>query len=385
MMLRFVILVALLVAGFGCAETSETENVRDAQVANASPDSGDAGNQAEPTDAGIKNDEDSGVSDSGADEVDAGVIYPDAETFPDAEISDTGPSPQSRCRVTYSGLVQYADYEPLIPMNHSWIYQASLSRDLKHMYLTVLLPHSTESGWLSDDIYVLTRTGTSGPFTSSQRANLDVDSVFGNESNERDFSYVPSLDRFFYVEATAGGNRSQIVNTIMSVRQPNPMTPEFFDDFLVESLNLDEVDQTANFRMPSLTNDGLVMVATLQPRFGSEPDNLYEFRRSSLTDGFQPAQRLSISSDLADDYYPWLSEDGLQLIFTSNRDPLGNKLYCSWRNGLDQPWQGPIPYGQIPEANVQTHDFSASLVGGELYFVRVYPGERRSEFVRAVR
>ena len=165
----------------------------------------------------------------------------------------------------------------------------------------------------------------------------------------------------------------------------DPLAPAEFDDFQVENLKLAEFDQTENFRMPSLTSDALTMVATKFPRFTARRYDLYEFRRSSNTADFELAERLAISSDTADDRYPWLSDDGLQLIFTSNRDPLGNKLYCSWRNGLDQPWQGPIPYGQIPEAAVLTHDFSASLVGGELYFVRVYPGERRSEFVRAVR
>jgi|GEM_PF-5805592 len=383
MALSFVLFFALLLPAVGCSDSSVSDPSADAQVSQIS-DTMDASSNEEPADAGTVFADIGEAQDSGSGVADAGEIYADAEIFPDAEISDTGPSPQSRCRVTYSGVVQYANFEPLIPMERRRIYQASLSSDLKRLYMTVELPNSRDTTWYSDDLYVLTRTGTSGPFTTSERANLDVDSIFSNQSHERDFRYVPSLDRFWYTESTPGGSELQIINTLMSVRQPDPMAPAEFDDFQVENLKLAEFDQTENFRMPSLTSDALIMVATKFPRFMARRYDLHEFRRSSNTADFELAERLAISSDTADDRYPWLSDDGLQLLFTSNRSPLGNKLYCSWRNGLDQPWQGPIPYGQIPEAAVLTHDFSASLVGGELYFVRVYPGERRSEFVRAV-
>ena len=384
MALRFVLFFVLLLSAVGCSDRSVSKPSADAQMMMLT-DVMDAGSSEEPADTGTIITDGGEVEDSGTDFTDAGEVFADAETFPDAEISDTGPSPQSRCRVTYSRVVQYANFEALIPMERQRIYQASLSSDLRKLYMTVELPNAVDSSWYSDDLYVLTRTGTSGPFTASERANLDVDSIFSNESHERDFRYVPSLDRFWYTESTPGGSELQIINTLMSVRQPDPLAPAEFDDFQVENLKLAEFDQTENFRMPSLTSDALTMVATKFPRFTARRYDLYEFRRSSNQADFELAERLAISSDTADDRYPWLSDDGLQLIFTSNRDPLGNKLYCSWRNGLDQPWQGPIPYGQIPEAAVLTHDFSASLVGGELYFVRVYPGERRSEFVRAVR
>ena len=321
--------------------------------------------------------------DAGFDDVDSGAGFPDADPppVPDAGQVDAGPTPEQRCRVVYSRTEEYADINSLIPAGYRWILQAALMPDYQRLYLTVEMPNSLQATWFSDDVFVLTRSATTGPFQAATRLNLDVQTLFANESHESDIQYISGLDRYWYTESRAlGRSPGREVDTLMSVSLADPAMPAAFNDFRVEHLNLSPVNQTEEFKGAALTPDGLTMVAA---KYTERRYDLYEFRRNRVEDSFDEAIRLTVSSTGADDVDAWLSDDGLQLLFASNRNQ-SYDIFCAWRDTRNGPFQGAIVYGDIRDNPDLTGEYSPFLLNDELFFIRLIPAMRASELYRAI-
>jgi hypothetical protein len=341
-------------------------------------------------DSGPGPDEDTGVDavmDAGvfadAEPKDFGPRPPDATVPEDVGTVDAGPSAEDRCRVHFSPVEEYAEINSLLPVAHRRALQAWMSADYRNLYLTIEMPNDLTPGWFSDDIYVLTRTATSGPFQQGRRLNLDVASLFANESHERGLKYVAGQDRYWYAEGTVVGSSGGARHILMSVRIPDPAHPESFDDFRVEHLNLSEVNQAENIRSPALTPDGLLMIAAKQVPPNRRQD-LYEFRRNRVEDPFDEGQALTVNSTVAMDESPWISDDGLQLVFQTNRMQSVD-LFCAWRSSISEPFQGPIPFGGPQMSPESSHEMSPFMIDGDVYFIRILWGNGRVQLDKATR
>jgi hypothetical protein len=331
-------------------------------------------------DLGVMADEDAAVS------PDAG-IWPDAESaeagfkdattaidsglHQDAALTDSGPSAEARCRATFSQVGPFQNVNALLPSERRHVYRSWLSGDLLSLYLTVEMPHDLNSALFSDDIFVLSRSSTTGAFQQIIRSNLDTANTSGNESHERDLTYVSGINRFWYVEATVEPRESHEQLSLISVRLTDPAHPEAFDNFLTENLNLSEANQGDSIRSPALTPDGLVMVAAKRSPI-DRSYSLYQYRRNSLTESFDEGQLLTVSSTGATDLEPWLSDDGLQLLYRSGGEG-GNDIYCAWRNTISEPFTDRQVFGRNSVSSLLTHEYAPFLRDGHLYFIRQEP------------
>lgn len=315
-------------------------------------------------------------------QIDAAPSRPDAGFQQDAAAVDAGVSAEQRCRQTFNQVEPYEDIDTLLPSESRRTLQAWMASDYLRLYVMAEMPNDLNSSWWSKDMFVLTRNSTTGPFQQASRLNLDVANLFGNETNESGFSYVAGLDRYWYVEGTVEGAASREVHMIMSVRMPDPAQPEAFDDFQVEHLNLSEVDRDAELKGPALTPDALTMIAAKKVA-GPERYDLYQFRRTRSDDVFDEGQALTVNSTSASDQSPWLSDDGLQLVFQTKRAGQFD-LACAWRESVSESFQGQVLFDGINVSSDSTHEVSPFMLDGNLYFIRVYfQGNGRTELVRA--
>ncbi len=144
---------------------------------------------------------------------------------------------------------------------------------------------------------------------------------------------------------------------------------------------------TANEQGPALSPDGLALYFCSN-RSGSGGNDLFVSRRASPdAEWGAPVNLGPVVNSAAGDCGPSLSEDGLQLFFTSARGGVANDIYLATRTDPadDLSWGPPVPLGSA--VNTAAFEFSPFVTrryddgSAELYFER---GDRQTSHLFVV-
>ncbi|HEX3654768.1 MAG TPA: hypothetical protein VHV55_03125 [Pirellulales bacterium] len=122
---------------------------------------------------------------------------------------------------------------------------------------------------------------------------------------------------------------------------------------------------------PTVSADGLCLVFHAHRSGGGD---LFECRRKSLDEPWGSPAALTTLNNSSYQNYPWLSADGLTLLFCGSKSPGptkaqgGGDLYQTRRSTRDAPWGSPVNLG--PNVNSASNDNHGRLSadGLTLYF-----------------
>lgn len=152
-----------------------------------------------------------------------------------------------------------------------------------------------------------------------------------------------------------------------------------------EPVNLGpNVNSGENDVYPTLPADGLSLIFSSKR---GKHANLYECRRASVDDDWGPAQELiGINLSQHDQITPWLSADGLTLLF-GNKSPGENNinLFQTRRATRDTPWDTPIDLGSSINSDKEDGGGALSPDGLTMYLASKRPGSRFRDLYRAQR
>ncbi len=152
-----------------------------------------------------------------------------------------------------------------------------------------------------------------------------------------------------------------------------------------EPVNLGpNVNSGENDVYPTLPADGLSLIFSSKR---GKHANLYECRRASIDDDWGPAQELiGINLSQHDQITPWLSDDGLTLLF-GNKSPGGDNinLFQTRRATRDTPWDTPIDLGSSINSDKEDGGGALSPDGLTMYLASKRPGSRFRDLYRTQR
>jgi len=101
-------------------------------------------------------------------------------------------------------------------------------------------------------------------------------------------------------------------------------------------------DTTFQNNQPSITSDKKTMVFVRSTQNSWKDNDLYIATRSDTSLPFDSARALTeINSTDSADAYPWISPDGLRLYFTKG-DGINDDLFVSTRNNLSETFSAPL-------------------------------------------
>jgi Tol biopolymer transport system component len=103
------------------------------------------------------------------------------------------------------------------------------------------------------------------------------------------------------------------------------------------------VNSSSSDAFPFISMDGLALY------FGSNRSgsgDIYVSTRAGLNEPFGPAENLGppINTEYSQEGTPWVSHDGLTIVFFSRRHASWN-IYVSYRKAINEPWREPIDLG----------------------------------------
>ncbi len=110
-------------------------------------------------------------------------------------------------------------------------------------------------------------------------------------------------------------------------------------------------------------------------RSGTEKYDLFEARRGSSSVTFEAPALIAVLNSEEDDYDPYLSSDGLLLLFHSNR--LGNDdIFWARRFNLDSAFSAPLP---LAEVNSAAADMAPSMAADQsaIWFASTRDGDEQ--------
>lgn len=117
------------------------------------------------------------------------------------------------------------------------------------------------------------------------------------------------------------------------------------------------VNTSADEAGPSLSNDGLTLLFASERPDGYGGSDIWMSTRSSVDESWSnPVNLGPVVNSVESDGGPDLSADGLALVFESRREVsfgVGD-LWMSTRASIDEPWGEPVNLG--PEVNTSTWD-----------------------------
>ena len=139
--------------------------------------------------------------------------------------------------------------------------------------------------------------------------------------------------------------------------QPNSIKPDLVRSPVVEQLVSEEwqwsepIRLTANINSlysedsPFLTQNGLQLYFTSDRPGGRGGIDIYVASRDALGDEWGQATSVGLINSPGNDQSPWVTRDGLSLYFCSDRDGVFD-LFESKRGSVDEPWGTPIALPQ---------------------------------------
>ncbi len=118
---------------------------------------------------------------------------------------------------------------------------------------------------------------------------------------------------------------------------------------------------------PAISGDGLTLVfsSNRAPRVGAM--DLWMCRRASLDDPFGEPVNMSVVNSTDVDTTPWLSADGLRLMFSTIREGVNQDLWSATRPSATEPFGPPDAIG--PPVNTLSSEAGAALTGDGLTLV----------------
>jgi Tol biopolymer transport system component len=178
----------------------------------------------------------------------------------------------------------------------------------------------------SREIYTLTRTSTSAPFTGMTA----LGTVNSTVTEDNATATADGLSLFF------GSNRAGGADIFVATR---PTTAAPFGNVAgVANVNLGAADNN-----PFIVPNGLALYFDSDRDIGNE---IYVARRSTPNGGFNmPVLVAGVNEIAARDVQPILTPDELTIVFGSNRggNPSTDDLYIAKRTAVAMPFATPIP------------------------------------------
>ena len=136
-------------------------------------------------------------------------------------------------------------------------------------------------------------------------------------------------------------------------------------------------DATANDAAPEVSSNGLELFFHSTRSGGSGGLDLWVSTRNSTTDIWGAASNLGATiNTTSGDLAPTISDDGLTLIFSSDRaGGFGLKdLYMITRPSLSGTWSAPVNLGNVINTQFEESGPEISTDGSSLYFFSDVPG-----------
>lgn len=155
-------------------------------------------------------------------------------------------------------------------------------------------------------------------------------------------------------------------------------TRETTEDYWVAPVNLGlSVNSSANDHNPYISADGLTLVFGSNRPGGSGDLDIWVTTRATVNDLWEEAVNLGpFMNSSASDCGPCLSPDGSQLFFQSTR-PGGSGLEDVWvssRESTSGEWGQPVNLGPIVNSSAHDYHSEVSRDGSTLYFSSMRPG-----------
>jgi len=203
---------------------------------------------------------------------------------------------------------------------------------------------------------------TSGPFGLALTLMVlsSAAQPAGHFTSPRLVPGIPLLGQFDFGESVTGDGLLMIFNsngTLYQARRGSTSEPFTNATPLGANVNTSAFEESA----AALTSDGLVLVFQRDPPGPtptSSPEmNLFETRRASLDEPFGPATPMP---PVIDDYSaqtPWISSDGLMLLFSSTRPGSKGKedIWVATRSSLSESFAAPTNFDEFfPGSQVNT-------------------------------
>ncbi len=112
------------------------------------------------------------------------------------------------------------------------------------------------------------------------------------------------------------------------------------------------VNTSADDYGPAISPDGLELIVPSRREGGQGDYDLWSFKRSSRDQHWNEGSAITLVNSPHSDAYPFLSSDGLMLLFTTSRNG-ENELFASSRRSTNEPWESPrkLPVNFAKEFN----------------------------------
>jgi len=140
---------------------------------------------------------------------------------------------------------------------------------------------------------------------------------------------------------------------------------------------------------PRLSQDELTLYFSSNPAAATQAHDLYVAQRSRVEDPFGSAMPLTPINSTAEDYDPSLSADGKTLVFTSNRKGEGFHIYVATRASTLAAFTSADLLDGVASTNTADNDIFPFLSadGQELWFAsnRMHADTANYDIYRAVR
>jgi hypothetical protein len=256
------------------------------------------------------------------------------------------------------------------PINSEFSDQAPiLSKDEKTLYFTSNRPGSIDG---SEDIWVATRKTKNSPW----RMPVSIGPTINTSGIERLRSLTPDGRVMFFMSNRAGTTGATDIWAV--VRQHVNDDADWGTPVnLGSNINSTSSELAAKYLFADSGRvQKLFFTSDRLGGFGG-PD-LYE---SNITDnGFEPAVNVFELNTRSVETCFWMRDDGLELIFISNRpDVTGNlaynELWTATRDSVYESWSAPVKLGpNVNAAGYQDVNPSLSFDGRTLLFASRRPG-----------
>lgn len=132
-----------------------------------------------------------------------------------------------------------------------------------------------------------------------------------------------------------------------------------------------ELDTANDEKSPSVTEDGLELVFARYA--GTSTGKLYRATRETATAAWNPATLISTLDSTGSTESPWLSADGLRIVFSSSRTG-PNLLFEATRASRLAEFGAPLPLAELHTGSSGENTPTLSTDGLEILFSSVRPG-----------
>jgi hypothetical protein len=179
-----------------------------------------------------------------------------------------------------------------------------------------------------------------------------------------DWDPTPSMgELLLYFHSYRGG-----VNAALYFASRAATTDAFSAATIVTELTTGTSQQFA----PTLTGDALDIVYCDDQ--GGSTFHLYEATRTSTAQPFSTAATVDALNSVTNDWFPYMSSDGLRIVFSSGRDTGFDQIYESTRTDRTAPWSAPAVHAELTVATASQWNPALSTDELDIYFSRAPSG-----------